>query len=153
MSTIISRIALRVTGGKFISFQPDGTIAVRDNPNSPGEPGAFETIEVLLLDGGVPVLPGSVVEPPRPEPPQQIYPSYAPDYVGRERDWFSVLVFGKPFDQQTLLNLEPTFNAAGWLLTPPNAKGERTKLHPPNGPWTRVGFGEGQWVWLPQPAE
>jgi hypothetical protein len=60
------------------------------------------------------------------------------------------LVAGKPFGQKTLLDLEPTLNAMGWLLTPPNAAGERTKVHPPGGPWTRVGFGEGRWVWMSQ---
>jgi hypothetical protein len=140
--TVISRIALRVTGGKFISFQPDGSIAVRDNPNSPGQPGAFETIEVLLLDGGFPVLPNPG-PPVVPTPPGPVTP-------GAPRDRFMSLVAGKPFGQQTLLDLEPTLNAMGWLLTPPNAAGERTKVHPPGGPWTRVGFGEGQWVWKPQ---
>ncbi|MEP7305931.1 MAG: DUF6531 domain-containing protein [Acidobacteriota bacterium] len=67
-----------------------------------------------------------------------------------DHDQFLAWVAGKPFGQQTLLDLEPTLNAAGWLLTPPNAAGERTKVHLPNGPWIRVGFGEGQWVWIPQ---
>jgi hypothetical protein len=142
--TVISRIALRVTGGKFISFQPDGSIAVRDNPNSPGQPGAFETIEVLLLDGGFPVLPGAG---PAVVPTHDV-PVVPPGATPRER--FMALVAGKPFGQKTLLDLEPTLNAMGWLLTPPNAVGERTKVHPPGGPWTRVGFGEGQWVWIPQ---
>ena len=69
------------------------------------------------------------------------------------RDQFDMWVFGKPFGQQTLLELEPVMKAAGWELTPPNSKGERTKVHPPGGPWTRVGFGEGRWMWLPQPEE
>jgi len=137
-----------VTGGKFLSFQPDGTIQVRDNPNAPGQPGPFETIEVLLLDGGFPALtnPGPVPgpTPTGPTPPGPI-PSGAP------REQFMALVSGKSFGQQTLLDLEPTLKAMGWQLTPPNSAGERTKVHPPGGPWTRVGFGEGQWVWLPQP--
>ena len=152
--TVISRIALRVTGGKFLSFQPNGVIEVRDNPNSPGQPGAFETIEVLLLDGGLPVLPGPAqpVGPtpvgPTPVVPTPVVPVFPPGTSLREQ--FMTLVAGKPFGQKTLLDLEPTLNAMGWLLTPPNAAGERTKVHPPSGPWTRVGFGEGQWVWIPQ---
>lgn len=150
--TIISRIALRVTGGKFLSFQPDGTVAIRDNPNSPGEPGAFETIEVLLLDGGLPVLPGAEpvtpvhpVDPPTPvDPPRPIDPPRTP------QQQFALWVAGKPFGQRTLLELEPTMNAAGWLLTPPNAAGDRTKVRPPNSHWFRVGFGEKKWVWLDQ---
>lgn len=146
MSTVISRIALRVTGGKFISFQPDGTVAIRDNPNSPGQPGAFETIEVLLLDGGVPVL-GGTVTPVQPVKPPEVV---VPDDSLSPRDWFFALVADKPFRQQTLLDLEPILWSRGWTLTPANVEGARTKVRPPNGPWVRVGFGEGHWVWLPQ---
>lgn len=150
MSPVISRIAFRVTGGKFISFAPDGTMSVKDNPNSPGEPGEYETIEVLLLDGGLPVLPGSApvvpqpVTPPVVDPPAHMPPGATP------WDQFMAAVAGRPFGQATLLELEPTLVASGWQLTPPNALGDRTKVHPPGGPWTRVGFGEGHWVWVPQ---
>lgn len=134
-------ISIKTAHG-FVSFQPDGRIEYRDTV------GEWERLDIDGL-----VLPAPP-QPPEPQkPPHQVYPSYAPDYVGRERDWFSVLVFGKPFDQKTLNDLEPTLNAAGWLLTPPNAVGDRTKLKPPSKPWTRVGFGEKAWVWIEQPAE
>ncbi len=69
------------------------------------------------------------------------------DYQG----WFMSKIAGKPFNQQTLLDLEPTLQAAGFKLTPPNAAGERTKIQLPTGQWVRVGFGEGKPVWVPQP--
>jgi len=65
--------------------------------------------------------------------------------------WFLGQVDGKPFGQQTLLDLAPLLPCVGSQLTPPNAVGERTKIWNPNTQqWTRVGFGEGQWVWLGQ---
>ena len=64
---------------------------------------------------------------------------------------FLSFVSGLPFSQQTLLDLEQTkFREYGWKLTPPNAVGDRTKIQPPGGPWIRVGFGEGSWVWVPE---
>ena len=67
------------------------------------------------------------------------------------RALFDALVTGKPFGQQTLLDLEPTLAQYGIRLTPPNATGERTKIGDPiSGRWTRVGFGEGHWVWIVQ---
>lgn len=68
------------------------------------------------------------------------------DYQG----WFNSLIAGKPFNQQTLLDLEPILNQYGIHLTPPNAAGERTKIQLPDGTWVRVGFGEGHPVWIPQ---
>ncbi len=130
--------------GKFLSIQPNGTLEWRDNPNSPGQPGVYETFEVIELgkvDPGEPVIP--IIPPSEPTvvmPGEGLPP--------KER--FFALVAGYPFNQKTLNDLEPTLNAAGWLLTPPNAQGDRTKVHPPQGPWTRVGFGEGHWVWVEQ---
>jgi hypothetical protein len=66
---------------------------------------------------------------------------------GDWQSWFNQLVAGKPFNQQTLLDLEPTLNAAGVQLTPPNATGDRTKINVPGVGWVRVGFGEGRPVW------
>lgn len=66
------------------------------------------------------------------------------------RDRFMALVDGRPFGAETLLELEPVLAAAGWALTPPNQLGVRAKIHPPGGPWTRVGFGEGRWMWIEQ---
>lgn len=78
---------------------------------------------------------------PQPEPPVKL----------EAREQFFKWVEGKPFGQQTLLDLEPTLKAAGWELTTPNSKGERTKVKPPGMWWVRVGFGEREWIWLPQP--
>jgi hypothetical protein len=72
--------------------------------------------------------------------------AYGNDYQA----WFNALIAGKPFNQQTLLELEPILNRYGLNLTPPNAVGERTKIQLPNGQWVRVGFGEGRPVWIPQ---
>lgn len=67
------------------------------------------------------------------------------------RNWFFQQVTGKPFGQQTLLELAPQLPCVGSALTPPNAVGERTKIFDPTtGAWTRVGFGEGHWVWIAQ---
>lgn len=64
---------------------------------------------------------------------------------------FFSLVAGKPFGQATLLALEPTLAQYCIALTPPNAAGDRTKIGDPiSMRWTRVGFGEGDWVWIPQ---
>lgn len=136
-----SRVAIRVNGNRFVSFQDDGTVVIRDNPNTPGIPGAFETVEVLLLDDLHGPITPPVVPPVLQMPGTQADPP-------EER--FQQLVQGLPFGQATLLSLEPVLNAAGWALTPANAAGDRTKIHPPGGPWTRVGFGEGKWVWIPQ---
>ena len=88
---------------------------------------------------------GLTPQPPQPRPPI--------DKALPPREQFLKWVEGKPFGQQTLLDLEPTLRAAGWRLTPPNAVGDRTKVKPPNAPWTRVGFGEGKWIWLVQPGD
>jgi len=71
---------------------------------------------------------------------------------GDYQTWFNGLIAGKPFNQQTLLDLEPTLNQAGVQLTPPNAVGDRTKIRLPTGQWVRVGFGEGKPVWVVQPG-
>jgi len=58
---------------------------------------------------------------------------------------------GKPFTQQTLTDAEPFLNAHAIQLTPPNHDGERTKIGDPlSRQWTRIGFGEGHPVWIPQ---
>jgi hypothetical protein len=135
------RVAIRDHRGLYAGTW-DGNQIVCDREQI----GEGETFELVMLDPPDPPKP----EPPKPEPPATTYPPYRPAYVGREQDWFSILVFGKPFGQKTLLDLEPTLNANGWLLTPPNAAGDRTKVHYPDGPWVRVGFGEGHWVWVVQ---
>jgi hypothetical protein len=72
---------------------------------------------------------------------------YTAPQGGDYQSWFMNLLQGKPFNQQTLLELEPTLNRFGFHLTPPNAAGERTKIQLPTGEWVRVGFGEGHPVW------
>lgn len=98
---------------------------------------------VPLGDGG----PGPAASQPGP---MASGPGQASVPGGDYKTWFDSLVAGKPVNQQTLLELEPTLNAAGVQLTPPNAAGERTKINIPGQGWTRVGFGEGKWVWNPQ---
>lgn len=65
--------------------------------------------------------------------------------------WFLSQVAGKPFTQQTLVELQPALACVGSQLTPANANGEQTKIYDPTSErWTRVGFGEGHWVWMVQ---
>lgn len=65
--------------------------------------------------------------------------------------WFLGQVAGKPFGQQTLLEIAPLLPCVGSQITPPNAVGERTKIwDPTTNQWTRVGFGEGSWMWIGQ---
>ncbi len=102
-------------------------------------------IEGLELPPVVPPVPPTPEPPPVVNPPEPL-----PTVPTDPQEFFQFWVEGKPFGQKTLLDLESTFNAYGWQLTPPNAAGDRTKIKPPNGPWIRVGFGEGHWVWIPQ---
>lgn len=70
---------------------------------------------------------------------------------GFSQEAFMQQIAGKPFNQQTLLDLEPWLESVGSKLTPANSVGERTKILDPNtGQWVRVGFGEGHPVWIPQ---
>jgi hypothetical protein len=69
---------------------------------------------------------------------------------GNFQDWFMQAINGKPFNQQTLLDLEPLLQQSGSKLTPANSLGERTKIwDPTRNDWVRVGFGEGtpQWIY------
>lgn len=68
------------------------------------------------------------------------------DYQG----WITSLLAGKPFNQQALLDLEPTLKQYGVILQPGNAQNERTKVQLPNGQIVRLGFGEGHPVWVVQ---
>lgn len=78
-------------------------------------------------------------------------PLYAQVPGGDFHAWFLSQVASKPFGQQTLLELAPRLPCVGSKLTPPNAEGERTKIwDPTTAHWTRVGFGEGHWVWIAQ---
>lgn len=80
-------------------------------------------------------------------------PKGGPEQFGNDyQAWFNALIAGRPFNQQTILELEPILNQYGLNLTPPNAAGERTKIQLPDGTWVRVGFGEGKPVWVPQPG-
>ena len=126
-------------------------IAIRDHTGKYGSTWDGPNLKFDRLEVG----PGETFElidlSPVPEPP--VPPSTLPPYstwTGTSREWFDLMVAGKPFGQQTLLDCEPTLNTNGWQLTPPNAAGDRTKVLPPKEQWTRVGFGEGYWVWIPQ---
>lgn len=94
--------------------------------------------------------PGGTPPPPAPPAP----PANPGPQNGDVQGWFMSLVQGKPVTQETLLSLEPTLKQAGWIITPPNAAGERTKVGIPDGrggfDWYRVGFGEGRWMWIHQ---
>lgn len=80
-----------------------------------------------------------------------VKPAFGQTIPADFRGWFLSQVAGKPFGQQTLLSLEPMLPCVGSALTPPNALGDRTKIWDPQTQhWTRVGFGEGQWVWIAQ---
>jgi hypothetical protein len=163
------QVALETAPGVFLSVQPDGRLESRTAVNA-WELAARWGSSVLVYSGAgtsrylliqeqaaAPAQPVPVVQP-GPGPPSGILPvtqGLAP------REQFLAWVAGQPFGQATLLKLEPTLNAHGWLLTPPNAVGDRTKIHPPGGPWVRVGFGEGmamppgtpdiaKWVWIEQ---
>jgi hypothetical protein len=92
-------------------------------------------------------------QPQAPQPTQQTQTSGPAAFSGSGsfRDWFMQAIQGQPFNQQTLLNLEPLLGQSGSRLTPANAQGERTKIWDPTiQDWVRVGFGEGQPVWIPQ---
>ncbi len=111
--------------------------------------GVGEQFEVLVESGGQ-WIPFEF-QPPLPIPPPPILPPYV---AGMDpHAWFLEVVAGQPFGQATLVADEPVLNANGWLLTPPNAAGDRTKVKPPDFPnYFRVGFGEGYWVWITQPV-
>lgn len=156
------QVALEVNPGVFLSVQPDGRLESRTAVNA-WELATRWGSSVLRFDGAgtarylliqeQTAAPSQPVPPPTPGPgpPVVVGPVVQPVTPGLSaRDQFMAWVAGQPFGQATLLKLEPTLNAAGWLLTPPNALGDRTKIHPPGGPWTRVGFGEGAWVWILQ---
>lgn len=141
-------ISIKTAHG-YLSWQPPtatGQARLQYRPTV----GEWEQFDVQGLEALAPLIAALLghVEPVDPVKPPD--PPQPPDVLLPPREQFLAWVTGKPFGQQTLLELEPTLQAHGWLLTPPNAVGERTKIHPPGGPWTRVGFGEGQWVWLEQ---
>lgn len=89
-------------------------------------------------------------------PPPEVAAPQTPAAVqgplnGHFQDWFMGQLQGKPFNQQTLLDMEGVLNQYGSKLTPANAQGERTKIwDPTSNQWVRVGFGEGRPVWVPQ---
>lgn len=108
-----------------------------------------------------PVNPGA--PQPTPPPPSTPPPATPPASTqpaantgpqnGDFQGWIMGLLAGKPFNQQTLLDLEPLLQQFGSQLTPANTQGERTKIWDPfSKQWVRVGFGEGHPVWIPQGA-
>jgi hypothetical protein len=97
---------------------------------------------------------GGSAAPPAAAPSAPVSPSSALIPGGDTRALFLSLVAGRPFGQQTLLDLQPTLARYQIALTPPNAAGDRTKIGDPiSHRWVRVGFGEGHWVWVVQSAE
>jgi hypothetical protein len=88
---------------------------------------------------------------PQPRTTEPTAASAAQAYTGGSfQDWFMGQLSGKPFNQQTLLDLEPLLQQSGSRLTPANSLGERTKIwDPTRNDWVRVGFGEGtpQWIY------
>lgn len=142
------KIALRANANnRLVTAEAGGAqplIANRDTV------GAWEQFDVLIQDEHGNWLPLELPAAPLQPTPPTIAPWAT--FTGTAREWFGQLVYGKPFGQATLLALEPTLNDNGWLLTPPNAAGDRTKVLPLDGSnqWVRVGFGEGTWVWMVQ---
>jgi hypothetical protein len=113
-------------------YLPGGDTGIMVNPTNPA-------IEQGGIAGSAPTVPGAGVPTPA-------------DFNNDYQAWFNALVAGKPYNQQTLLELEPILQQYGLNLTPPNAAGDRTKIQLPDGTWVRVGFGEGRPVWVPQPG-
>lgn len=58
---------------------------------------------------------------------------------------------GRPYNQASLLQIEPLLAQYGISIEPANAAGERTKIRLPNGQVVRLGFGESGWAWVVQP--
>lgn len=139
----------------WLSQQPDGKIESRPASDAPGD---YEKFKIVGLPEPAPQPPTPTPQPPNPQPqppsndPHAFFLSCVDDYgvmswpqtpEGRDSAQKIVLNLFNPEKDGRLLN-------AGWLLTPPNQNGEQTKVLPPGSVWTRVGFGEGFWVWLPQ---
>ncbi len=125
-------VTIETCHGTILSAQPDGTMQVRDRT----QVGAWEIFTVH-----------EVGTDPKPPDPDELPLQGALD----DHEFFTKLVQGKPFGQQTVLDLEPTFIANNWKLTKPNADGDRTKVFgAKTQKWIRVGFGEGFWVWYEQ---
>lgn len=83
--------------------------------------------------------------PPVSQPMNQAAPA-----GGFNLDWLKGLIGNQPWNQQTFNSLIPQFQQYGIQVTPPNAEGDQTKINIPGQGWVRVGFGEGQPVWIPQ---
>jgi hypothetical protein len=135
--------------------------------NDPGlTPGGLHTMGAMPgATPGSPVGPNTAPPEPVPNPggPPLTYPGNPgqpaaqpgqwqdPGPQGTNyQQWFESLFANRPFNQQTLLGLQPLLEHYGFKLTPPNAAGEQTKIQLPTGEWVRVGFGEGHPVWIPQ---
>ena len=126
------------------------------NSPTPGNPGAEQGGITGNLTLGIQPAPAAGMPPGQPLPPGVTPKADAiqgPEAFGNNYEaWFNSLLQGRPFNQQTLLELEPILNQYGVNLTPPNAAQDRTKIQLPDGTWVRVGFGEGKPVWVPQPG-
>lgn len=138
------KIALAASNQRIVSSNNGDTPLMADRTAV----GPWEIFDVLTQDEHGNWIPFELpAQPLQPQPP-----TVSPwnTFVGSAQEWFGQLVYGEPFGQATLLALEPTLNANGWLLTPPNAAGDRTKVSYKPSEWVRVGFGEGFWVWVEQ---
>jgi hypothetical protein len=67
---------------------------------------------------------------------------------GNYQAWVQALLGGSNNAKTTLTGHQAELEAAGFHVTPANAKGDRTKIQLPTGEWVRViGNGEGKPVW------
>lgn len=95
---------------------------------------------------------GGYLDFPRNEPRLTETPATQGRQSGQSfRDYFNTLVQGKPYSQQTLLDIEQGLQAGGGKLTPANSIGERTKVWDPDAQdWFRVFGVEPNWQWIGQ---
>lgn len=140
-------------------FSPRQSTSVSGQPTQPTQPLAspsqpartafgFPSLEDIVKQYQSSQQPSA----PAPSTPQPSAPSGPSAFSGQGsfQDWFMQAINGKPFNQQTLLDLEPLLQQSGSQLTPANSLGERTKIwDPTRNDWVRVGFGEGtpQWIY------
>lgn len=137
------------TRTRGLAGQPEPTPQLAPMPQAPTSPTASTT----SLGPGAGILPGDTPTLPFPSSGgrQRPGPTGAAPSGPFNKNAFLSLVQGKPFSQQTLLDIEPLLQQYGSKLTPANAIGERTKIWDPGlNDWVRVFGAEGDWQWIPQ---